>query len=118
MPSKASEIKVAKVVDNINPPSPEITATIGSTLPTPPTLINVTLDWPETCYEGKYVLYKMSDSGFWQLVEQFYFNDNLTYQYSTLDKEDSDGDPIFHRFKVVAENVNGLLSLDEKVLII
>ncbi|MCC6721131.1 MAG: hypothetical protein IT243_02945 [Bacteroidia bacterium] len=118
VPSKPSETRIAKVVDNINPPSPEILVNIGATQVIPPQLQNIDLSWAETCYEGKYSLYKMSDSGFWQLVEQFNFTDTLIYNYSTLDKEDTDGDTIYHRFKVVAENANGLLSLDEKILVL
>jgi hypothetical protein len=118
VPSKPSEIRIAKVVDNVNPPSPEILSNVGTIQVLPPQLQNVDLTWAETCYEGKYSLYKMSDSGFWQLVEQFDFTDTLLYNYSNLDKEDADGDTIYHRFKIVAENANGLLSLDEKVLVI
>jgi hypothetical protein len=118
VPSKPSDLRIARVVDNINPPSPEIIANIGATLPTPPQLQNVDLNWSQTCFEGKYYLYKMSDAGMWQLVQSYDFNDSLTYHYNDLPKIDEDGDTIYHRFKVVAENANGLLSLDELILVI
>lgn len=118
IPSKPSEVVICKVVDNINPPSPEISKTIGNTLTTPPAIENIVLEWDETCFEGKYTLYKMSDVGFWQLIKSFTFEDVLSYEYPFLNKIDEDGDTIYHRFKVVAENANGLLSLDEKILVI
>jgi len=118
IPSKASELVKAQVVDNVNPPAPEISHTIGSTTTSPDQLHNVVLSWDETCYKGKYYLYKMTDSGQWQLVDSFDYNDTLEYTYADLDKEDSDGDTIYHRFKVVAENTGGLLSLDEEILTI
>lgn len=118
IPSKPSELAVTKVIDNINPPSPEITKTIGNTSTTPPAFENTLLEWEETCFEGKYTLYKMSDTGFWQLVQTYTFEDTLQHNFLFLSKEDKDGNPIYHRFKVVAENVNGLLSLDEQILVL
>ncbi len=59
----------------------------------------------------------MSDFGQWQLVQKYDYTDApMSYEYTALDKQDEDGDTIYHRFKVVAENRNGLLSLEEKIL--
>lgn len=118
IPSKASEIINTKVVDNVNPPAPSLTKIIGITNPNPPSVENIKLEWEETCYKGKYTLYKMSEVGFWQIVKQFNFTETLEYEYPYLNKTDADGDTIYHRFKVVAENRSGLLSIEENVLTI
>lgn len=117
IPSIPSEIKTVHVVDNINPEPPEITATVGSTSTSPDQLLDVELSWDNNTYKGKYYLYKMSDFGQWQLVDTFDYTDApMSYEYSVIEKQDDDEDTIYHRFKVVAENRNGLLSLEEKVL--
>jgi hypothetical protein len=117
IPSIPSEIKIVQVVDNINPEPPEITANIGSTTSSPDQLLDVELSWDNNTYKGKYYLYKMSDFGQWQLVDTFDYSDApMSYEYSVIEKQDEDEDTIYHRFKVVAENRNGLLSLEEKIL--
>jgi hypothetical protein len=116
--SQPSDMVMANVIDVLNPEAPELNYSIGSTSSNPETLNNVELSWEETTYKGKYYLYKSTSSGNWQLVQQYSYTDDLEYSYTTLEKEDSDGDIIYHRFKVVAENPNGLLSLDEKVTVV
>ncbi|MBR9860952.1 hypothetical protein GYB22_09430 [bacterium] len=116
IPSKPSDVIKARVVDNINPEPPEINANIGSTSSSPDKLLNIDLSWSETCYQGKYYLYKMTDAGQWQLVDSFNYNDPLNYNYTELLKEDSNGDTIYHRFKVDVENTGGLLNLENDIL--
>lgn len=118
VPSKPSQVVKARVVDNVNPDPPVISYVIGSTSTSPAKLIDVTLSWSETCYKGKYHLYKMTDAGQWQLVDSFDYTDTLSYFYSELDKEDADGDTIYHRFKIEVENTGGLLNLEDDILIL
>lgn len=115
VPSKASEKIVCKVVDNVNPPSPEITYSVQRIYAEPGRLEDINLEWDASCFEGKYTLYKMSDTGFWQKIKSYAHTDNFVYNMAYLNTEDDDGDVVYHRFKVVAENKNGLLSLDEKI---
>jgi len=43
----------------------------------------------------------------------------LSYTFDQpLSKIDTDGDTVYHRFKVLMESTSGLLNLEEKVLII
>lgn len=118
VPSKPSEVVKGQVVDNVNPPAPEISHTIDSTTTSPDKFLDIDLTWPETCYHGKYTLYKMSDMGQWQFVTSLNYDEALSFNYVELDKEDADGDTIYHRFKVVVENTGGLLSLEEEILTI
>jgi hypothetical protein len=60
----------------------------------------------------------MTDMGQWQFVTSLNYDEALSFNYVELDKEDADGDTIYHRFKVVVENTGGLLSLEEKNLTI
>ncbi|HEY1045539.1 MAG TPA: hypothetical protein VGF79_03810, partial [Bacteroidia bacterium] len=115
IPSKASEKIICKVIDNVNPPSPEITYTVARIFSEPGRLEDITLQWDASCFEGKYTLYKMSDTGFWQKISSYNYSDVFQYNMAYLNTEDDDGDVVYHRFKVVAENKNGLLSLDEKI---
>jgi hypothetical protein len=115
IPSKPSEKIICKVIDNVNPESPEITYTVEKIYTEPGRLENVTLDWEATCFEGKYTLYKMSDTGFWQKLKSYNYDDNFEFKMDYLNTEDNDGDVVYHRFKVIAENKNGLLSLDENI---
>lgn len=115
VPSKASDKVVCKVVDNVNPPCPEITYSVARIYSEPGRLEDINLIWDASCFEGKYTLYKMSDSGFWQKIKSYSHTDSFEYNMEYLNTEDEDGDVVYHRFKVVAENKNGLLSLDEKI---
>lgn len=115
VPSRASEKVVCRVIDNVNPPSPEITYSVERIYTEPGRIEEITLSWDPSCFEGKYTLYKMSDTGFWQKIKAYAHDDILQYRMDYLNTEDEDGDPVYHRFKVVAENKNGLLSLNENI---
>lgn len=73
----------------------------------------------------------MTRSGNWALIYQVRSNDEVI-QYppaagdepdftsfpetARLAKEDEDGRPLYHRFKVDVENASGLLNLEEKAV--
>jgi hypothetical protein len=118
IPSQPSNVVEGRVVDNINPPAPEVTYLIGSYPSSPPKIANINLTWEPTTYNGKYYLYKMTSSGNWQKVYEVASNQSMSYTVAELDIVDDDGDKIYHRYKVDTENANGLLSLDEKPVVI
>lgn len=116
--SMPSEMVMANVVDVVNPPAPEINYSIGSTSSGPDKLLDIDLSWEPSAYNGKYYLYKMTETGNWQKVDEQVSNASMTFNVQELLKEDTGGDTIYHRYKVVAENANGLLTLDEKPLVL
>ena len=118
VPSVPSEVINTIVVDEVNPPAPIISSSIGSTTSGPNQLHNVDLSWTEQCFEGKYRLYKLSESGQWEEIQTYNHSDSLTFNFALLEKEDASGNEIFHRFKVVTVNSSELESLNDKIHII
>ena len=118
IPSLPSNIVEGRVVDNINPEAPELTFIVNNFTSPPAQIANIELSWEPTTYNGKYYLYKMTSSGNWQKVYEVASNQTMNYTVSSLDTVDEDGDTIYHRYKVDAENANGLLNLDEKPVVI
>ncbi len=124
IPSKASNLVMASLIDNSNPPSPRLSYSSDSPIGSPLTLHDVTLTWEPTCHNGTYYLYKRTRGGHWMKIAVQEGNDPLFYQAlatsdlqdESLAKEDEDGKPIYHQFRVVAMNSAGLLSLQEAVL--
>ena len=88
------------------------------------TLDNVVLQWEKTAYKATYYLYKMGSQGQWAKIYEVTSNnpvisvplDQTTLGTSTLLIEDSEGDDIFHHFKVTTENTSGLLSYEAELL--
>jgi len=120
-PSQPSKLLLTTMIDTVNPESPEITAT--STAPSPAVVSNVILSWHPTAYNGKYYLEKMTATGTWQTIYTFASNATITVnlQQTTLasadlPKQAPNGRPLFHRFRVRAENSSGLFSLVDRVL--
>jgi hypothetical protein len=62
----------------------------------------------------------MTSSGNWTKVGELKSNDNqLSFSYpEDLIKIDSDGNEIYHRFRVDVQNSSGLLNLETKELTI
>jgi hypothetical protein len=127
IPSQPSNIAMTNVVDVINPEAPTLSFASDPLTTTPPKTFNhVVLSWNGTAYNGTYYLYKMNQTGNWQKIYKIKSNDNLItvnladtdWQSDSLVKEDSDGNTIYHRFKVGVENVSGLLNLKDKELTI
>lgn len=130
VPSQASNTVLTSVIDVNNPESPDISHSIGSITNGPDQYHNVQLTWNKTTHNGKYYLYKMSNSGSWKLIYEIATNDpTISYPpagnfnspndaTALLDKEDIDNNPIFHRFMVRAENASGLLSIEDNDFVI
>jgi len=126
IPSEPSKMVRTSLVDPNNPPAPCITSENGITAATE--LQNVILKWPQVCYNGTYSLQKMNASGNWVEVYKAKSNEALQ-QYpplvggvpdftnfdetSVLSREDDDGNPIYHRFRVQVENSSGLFNLSD-----
>ncbi|MDQ3112417.1 MAG: hypothetical protein M3R17_21250, partial [Bacteroidota bacterium] len=129
VPSQPSNIAVTNVVDVINPEAPKLRSVNGTTTSTE--LQDVILKWLPTAYNATYKLQKLNASGNW--VEIFSIRSNGDMQYPPLDqnnqpdftnypvtellnREDSNGNKIYHRFRVQVINSSGLLNLSESEL--
>lgn len=119
-PSKASKIIATVIVEIANPPTPIIDYV--ATLPdTSNEIHNVILEWNKTAYNASYHVYKMNSQGNWTKIHQLKSNDeeiilpliNTDLQDDTLKLTNEEGRPIYHHFKVIAENTAGMLSVDE-----
>lgn len=65
-PSMPSKVVVSTLVENYNPPTPELKYH-SEPVPVDSDTINwVILSWEQMCYKGKYSLYKMSNQGNWK----------------------------------------------------
>jgi hypothetical protein len=126
VPSKPSNLVMASLVDNANPPAPRLSYSSDAPIGSPLTLHNVTLTWEPTCYNGTYYVYKRTKGGQWMKIAVQKGNPILFYQSlassdlqsGSLAKEDDNGNRLYHQFRVVAMNSAGLLSLRESVLTI
>jgi hypothetical protein len=126
-PSIMSDIARALIVDVVNPSSPKISYTsdvpaISSTI----ILNNVELNWPTTCYNGTYSLYKMNTLGIWEKIYEIKSNSAIisinlidtVLADNSLTKQDIDGNTLFHRFRVQVVNSSGLINLKPNELTI
>jgi len=126
VPSQPSKVLLTAVPDVINPEAPEITFTSNGLSGSPATLTGVNLSWAATVYNGTYYLDKRKAAGNWGTVYRIKTNTtpvmvNLaatSLGTDVLPKEDAEGQPIYHRFRVRVENSSGLFSLIDKVLVI
>jgi hypothetical protein len=120
IPSYPSDLILASIVDVTNPPSPELSfVSEGLTELTPKIIQNVKLRWKKTAHNAVYSLYKMSPQGNWDLLTQTDTNDSVMfYNAGDLPKEDGDGEPLYHRYRVHVVNSSGLPSIDQKELTI
>lgn len=126
IPSEPSKVVRATLVDPNNPKAPCLQSENGTT--TASELQQVILKWKQVCYNGTYTLQKMNASGNWQTVYSIKSNDD-DMQYppivggspdfvnfdttASLDREDENGTPIYHRFRVQVENSSGLFNLSD-----
>ncbi len=124
IPSKPSEMATARVADTVNPEPPQITMTSDPlSLTHPFQYANVQLSWPRTTYNGTYHLYKLNDVGMWvkiasvgdAAVMQVKLQDT-TLGTGVLLKENSAGNPFYHRFRVLVVNSSGLVNLKQNEL--
>lgn len=123
VPSKPSNPVLTNIVDNTNPPAPLITSVftvVGNQL------IGVTLSWAKTAHNAIYYLYKMNSTGNWVKIYSVKTNaDPVSIDLAQTDlgtnilnKQDADGNTIYHRFRVQVENSSGLLNIEQNELTI
>ncbi|MDB5034038.1 MAG: hypothetical protein JWQ98_1279 [Chlorobi bacterium] len=127
--SQPSRPMMVSLIDVQNPVAPELSATLASN-GTVDTLPDITLHWDKTVEKGTYYLYKMTPSGTWKLIHKvdrtsaasmtYPENGDFTMQPEThaLLRKNNAGSTVYYRFKVIAENVSGLLSTEERILTI
>ncbi|MEO5644008.1 MAG: hypothetical protein ABIQ40_12930 [Bacteroidia bacterium] len=129
VPSQPSNTAITNVVDVINPLAPQLRSVNGTTTSTE--LQEVILKWQTTAYNATYKLQQQTAKGNW--VEIYSVKSNAPMQYPPLDqnsqpdftnfpetellaREDEDGNPLYHRFRVQVINSSGLINLTDKLL--
>lgn len=149
-PSLASKVTVSMLVENDNPPTPELR--YHSEPVVSDSIDQVILSWDQMCYKGKYHLYKLNNQGNWKEVarintdnqdpskaglylfeetaEDWVLKENFditvnefflpldTLHMNPMQIKDSEGNILYHHFKVVAENTSNMFSTEEKILTI
>jgi len=123
-PSEASSLIITNIVENYNPASP-ILDYYSEPLNQDNELGSVILHWEKTCYKGKYHVYKMNSQGNWVKIHELQTNQDIYLPLAHTDLDsgiltviDDQGNPIYHHFKVIAENTAGMLSTEEYILTI
>ncbi|SDE67163.1 hypothetical protein SAMN05216464_108161 [Mucilaginibacter pineti] len=103
--SQGSEVIAVNLIDIFNPDAPDLSYN---------TALHQ-LQWQATANKGKYFLYQQNSKGNWQLVYQQENPDNIVMNFPiVLPGPDEDGNPVYSRFKVKAQNASGLFSLSDK----
>lgn len=125
IPSHASEAVRTSVVDVDNPIAPRLAfASDPPTLSAPSLLHNVVLSWRPVTHNATYRLSKLGPTGVWNLIHQVRSNsDPLSVALAdtalgtdALARQDADGGPIRHQFRLEVENASGSFSLNDAVL--
>jgi hypothetical protein len=125
IPSQPSSLAGASVIDIDNPAAPPITFNSDPpTISNPVRLHNVELSWPIVTHNATYRLSKRDRSGNWTLIHSVKSNAGpvvvplaaTALGTDVLSKQDQNGAPVRHLFKVEVENASGLFSRDEEVL--
>jgi len=123
-PSEPSKLMITMITENVLPDSPTLSYT--ATTVNPATLGNVVLAWDKQAYKGKYYLYKMNEKGNWEQIALAVSNDAII-EIPLIDTDwgsdqlvvmDSEGNTVYHHFKVITENTAGMSSTDEIILTI
>lgn len=126
VPSKPSNVVLTNIVDNINPPAPQISYTSDPPTGSPMQLNTVVLSWPKTAHNATYHLYMMNAAGNWVKIYTIKTNDLIVtvpllsteLASGTLFKQDADLTTIYTRFRVQVVNSSGLLNIEQKELTI
>ncbi|QTD39025.1 BspA family leucine-rich repeat surface protein [Polaribacter batillariae] len=125
-PSQASKIVASMMVEVTNPSTPIVDFTSDYISSDGTILFNIILQWQKTCYKGKYHVYKMNGQGNWIKIHVLESNES-TMELSLLDTDlgsedltikNEENNPVYHHFKVTAENTSGMLSTEERILTI
>ena len=124
-PSLPSKLIMSTIVENENPEAPALKYN-ADVHTNPSRLEHVIIKWNKTVHNGKYHLYKMNKQGNWVKIHEIVSNDQ-TFQLlladtglaePTLALTNADGNPIYHHFKMEAENSAGMFSIEEKIMTI
>ncbi|WP_124981002.1 hypothetical protein [Nonlabens xiamenensis] len=124
--SQPSKILGGLMVQNAVPESP-VMKYYSEPIDSYGDILNITLAWNKTTYKGIYHVYKMTQQGNWSKIgeqrgneEEELFLDLIQTQIndSGISTLDNNGNPIYHHFKVIAENSSGLLSTQENIMTI
>lgn len=124
-PSEASKLTVTNIVENRSPKAPDLE--YYSKPPNPKKeLDQVTLSWNKTVHNGVYLVQKMNIRGNWETKKEHQSNENIIRLElseindgsNALKIEDASGSSIYHRFRIVAKNFSGMISREEKVIVI
>lgn len=75
-PSLASKTIVSILVENYNPAAPELKYNAEPV--TGDVITSVILNWEQTCYKGKYHLYKLSNEGNWKEIARMNIDEKDT----------------------------------------
>ncbi len=124
-PSEASKITMTNIVESSNPDAPDLEY-YSTPLNVANELDTVTLSWNKTVHNGTYAIHKMNASGNWESIHEIQSNDavvqvplvDTSLASNLLTVEDTDGNAIYHHFKIVATNFAGMISREEKILTI
>ncbi len=125
-PSQASKIVASIMVETTNPDSPILMYSYDVDNSNEIQLTNVILEWNKMTHNGKYHVYKMNNQGNWVKIESIVSNSDsiqillsdFSIQYGTLSIINTEGNPLYHHFKVISENSAGMLSTQENILTI
>ena len=120
VPSKASRVAMATMVDTENPTAPELRYTYDEDASSDSELNGVVLSWDKAVHGATYYVYKMNDAGNWELVETIVSNDSeISYAIAEpLTIVDEDDNPLYPRYKVEVENASGLFSKNDNTIVI
>lgn len=110
--SEPSATITVNLIDTVNPQAPELTYTESTN----------GLSWQPTANKGTYYLFQQNSKGNWARIYTVQPADSSeVMEYilpQPLVRQDEDGNRIYYRFKVQAQNASGLLNLTEKELTI
>ncbi|MFC0514549.1 hypothetical protein ACFFGT_10065 [Mucilaginibacter angelicae] len=105
--SLGSDVTAVKLIDMFNPEAPELNYDPATH----------ELQWQPTANKGTYFLYRQNSRGNWQVISQQANPDNQAMSFPvTLPGPDENGNVVYSRFKVRAQNASGLFSLSDKEL--
>jgi hypothetical protein len=125
VPSEPSRPVLTNIVETYNPEAPKLeyysTALNGSGM-----LDQVTLAWDKQVHNGKYEVFRKNERGNWTRIHTVQDNSprlllplaDTSLGSGSLQVVDSEGNRIYHHFKVAAINFAGMSSRVEEILTI
>ncbi|UOX32318.1 hypothetical protein LXD69_09660 [Flavobacterium sediminilitoris] len=124
VPSNPSKLLATTVVENYMPESPLMSC--YSEQEENGYVNFITLKWNKTCYNGIYHLYKLNQQGNWIKIHEVASNEETIFvqleetklNSANLRVLSSEGDKLYHHFKVITENTSGMFSTKENILTI